>query len=75
MNKKYGYVRYGAVVPEIKVANVTNNVDEIIKQIKLLEYHGHFCSYLINISTFFHDILAFEFNSSTSWNFKQIHTS
>ncbi|MGN0966631.1 MAG: NAD(+) synthase [Candidatus Coprovivens sp.] len=40
MNKKYGYVRYGAVVPEIKVANVTNNVDEIIKQIKLVDKEG-----------------------------------
>ena len=30
MNKKYGFLRVGAVVPEIKVANVTNNVDEII---------------------------------------------
>ena len=40
MNKKYGYVRYGAVVPEISVANVTNNVDEIIKQIKLVDKEG-----------------------------------
>ena len=40
MNMKYGYVRYGAVVPEIKVANVTNNVDEIIKQIKLVDKKG-----------------------------------
>ena len=40
MNKKHGFIRVGAVVPEIKVANVTNNVDEIIKQIKLVDKEG-----------------------------------
>ena len=40
MNKKFGYVRYGAVVPEIKVANVSNNVDEIIKSIKKMNKDG-----------------------------------
>ena len=40
MNKKFGYVRYGAVVPEIKVANVSNNVDEIIKSIKKMSKDG-----------------------------------
>ena len=34
MNKKYGYVRVAAVVPEIKVANVEFNVKEIISEIK-----------------------------------------
>ena len=29
MNKKHGFLRVGAVVPEIKVANVSNNVEEI----------------------------------------------
>lgn len=32
--KKYGYVRVGAVVPEIEVGNVKFNTKEIIKQIK-----------------------------------------
>ena len=40
MNKKYGFLRVGAVVPEIKVANVTNNVEEIIKQIKQVNKEG-----------------------------------
>ena len=40
MNKKYGFLRVGAVVPEIKVANVTNNVEEIIKQIKQVDKEG-----------------------------------
>ena len=30
MNKKYGYVRVAASVPELKVANVEFNVKEII---------------------------------------------
>ena len=34
------FVRVGAVVPEIKVANVTNNVEEIIKQIKQVDKEG-----------------------------------
>ena len=40
MNKKYGFLRVGAVVPEIKVANVTNNEEEIIKQIKQVGKEG-----------------------------------
>ena len=40
MNKKHGFLRVGAVVPEIKVANVTNNVEEIIKQIKQVDKEG-----------------------------------
>ena len=34
MNKKYGYVRVCASVPELKVGNVEYNVNEIIKEIK-----------------------------------------
>ena len=33
MNKKYGYVRIAASVPELKVANVEFNVNEIIDEI------------------------------------------
>lgn len=40
MNKKYGYVRVAAVVPELKVANTTFNTKEIIKEIKLLDKEG-----------------------------------
>ena len=40
MNKKYGYVRVAAVVPEIKVANVEFNVKEIISEIKKLAKEG-----------------------------------
>ena len=40
MNKKYGYVRVAAVVPEIKVANVEFNVKEIISEIKKLVKEG-----------------------------------
>ena len=40
MNKKHGFIRVGAVVPEIKVANVTNNVEEIVKQIKQVDKEG-----------------------------------
>ena len=40
MNKKHGFLRVGAVVPEIKVANVTNNIEEIIKQIKQVDKEG-----------------------------------
>ena len=32
--KEYGYIRVGAVVPELKVANTNYNTQEIIKQIK-----------------------------------------
>ena len=35
MLKEYGYVRIGAIVPKIKVANVSYNCEEIVKQIKL----------------------------------------
>ncbi len=34
MLNKYGYVRVGAVVPELKVGNVEFNVEEIIQEIK-----------------------------------------
>ena len=40
MNKKYGYVRVAASVPEIKVANIEFNVKEIIKEIKCLAKEG-----------------------------------
>ena len=33
MNKRFGYVRVSASVPEIKVANVEFNVKEIINEI------------------------------------------
>ncbi len=36
MNKKFGYVRVAASVPELKVANVDFNTDEIISEIKKL---------------------------------------
>ena len=35
MLKEYGYLRIGAIVPKIKVANVIYNCEEIVKQIKL----------------------------------------
>ena len=40
MNKKYGYVRVAASVPELKVANVEFNVKEIINEIKKLCKEG-----------------------------------
>lgn len=40
MNKKYGYVRVAASVPELKVANVNFNTKEIIKEIKALDKEG-----------------------------------
>ena len=40
MNKKYGYVRIAASVPELKVANVEFNVNEIIDEIKKLAKEG-----------------------------------
>ena len=45
MNKEYGYVRVGALVPELKVGNVTFNVEEIIKNLKQLDKEG------VNIAT------------------------
>lgn len=40
MNKKFGYVRVAASVPELKVANVEFNTKEIIKEIKALDKEG-----------------------------------
>lgn len=40
MNKKYGYVRVAASVPELKVANVEFNVKEIISEIKKFVKEG-----------------------------------
>ena len=40
MNKEFGYVRVGALVPELKVANVKYNVEEIIKNLKLMDKEG-----------------------------------
>ena len=40
MNKEYGYVRVGALVPELKVGNVNFNVEEIIKNIKVMDQEG-----------------------------------
>ena len=40
MNKKYGYVRVAASVPEIKVANIEFNVKEIVDEIKKLAKEG-----------------------------------
>lgn len=40
MNKKYGYVRVAASVPELKVANVEFNVKEILNEIKKLSKEG-----------------------------------
>lgn len=40
MNKKYGYVRVAASVPEMKVANVTYNVERIVDEIKELDKEG-----------------------------------
>ena len=37
MIKEYGFVRVGAVVPEMKVADVEFNTEEIIKQIQIAE--------------------------------------
>ena len=42
MNKKFGYVRVAASVPEIKVANVEFNVKEIINELsskKITKYY------------------------------------
>ena len=40
MNKKYGYVRVAASVPELKVANVEFNTNEVISEIKKLDKEG-----------------------------------
>ncbi|MDE5888497.1 MAG: NAD(+) synthase, partial [Bacilli bacterium] len=40
MNKTYGYVRVAASVPELKVANVEFNTEEVIKEIKSLNKEG-----------------------------------
>ncbi len=40
MNKKLGYARVAASVPELKVANVEFNTKEVIKEIKSLEKEG-----------------------------------
>lgn len=40
MNKRFGYVRVAAAVPEIKVANVEFNVKEIVNEIKKLAKEG-----------------------------------
>lgn len=40
MNKKYGYVRVAASVPELKVANVEYNVEEIVSEINKLDKEG-----------------------------------
>ncbi len=40
MLKKEGYVRVGAIVPELKVANVTFNSEEISKQIEVSDKLG-----------------------------------
>ena len=40
MNKRFGYVRVAASVPEIKVANVEYNVKEIVNEIKKLAKEG-----------------------------------
>ena len=40
MLKNYGYVRVGAIVPELKVANIDFNVNEIINQIKFANEKG-----------------------------------
>ena len=40
MLKKYGYVRVGAIVPELKVGNVEFNTEEIIKEIKRVSKEG-----------------------------------
>ncbi len=40
MNKKCGYVRVAASVPELKVANVEFNTKEVIKEIKALDKEG-----------------------------------
>lgn len=40
MNKKFGYVRVAASVPEIKVGNIDFNTKEIIKEIKTLDKEG-----------------------------------
>ena len=40
MLKQYGFVRVAACVPEIKVADINFNCDEIIRQIKLAKNNG-----------------------------------
>ena len=40
MNKKFGYVRVAAAVPELKVANVEFNAEEIVKEIKNMYKEG-----------------------------------
>ncbi len=40
MYKKYGFIRIGAIVPKIKVANINYNVKEILKEIKSADSEG-----------------------------------
>ena len=40
MNKKFGYVRVAAVVPELRVANPIFNTDVILKEMDVLEGKG-----------------------------------
>lgn len=40
MNKKFGYIRVAASVPELKVGNVEFNTKEVIKEIKVLDKEG-----------------------------------
>ena len=40
MLKRFGFIRVGASVPELRVANVEFNTKEIIKEIKILESKG-----------------------------------
>ena len=40
MNKKFGYIRVAASVPELKVANVEFNTKEVIKEIKASDKEG-----------------------------------
>lgn len=40
MNKKYGYVRVATVTPELKIANLEFNTQEIIKEINTLSQEG-----------------------------------
>ena len=40
MNKEFGYVRVGALTPELKVGNTTFNVEEIIKNLKEMDSKG-----------------------------------
>ena len=40
MLKNFGYVRVGAVVPKIKIANPIYNAEEIVNQIKIANKKG-----------------------------------